>query len=351
MKKIATLIGSAALLAASLIPAFAASNECTNGTTGPFSNNTCSITNTDNITVNNVNDAQIINKIKVESNTGGNSASYNTLGGSVISGNASVNATVSNVANINTTNITAGYLGSAHNIGGNVVTGPYSNNESFITNTFNAEVYNSNTASVKNDVEVESETGENNADFNTGPGMIDTGNAWSSLVVGTHVNDDWTKIIGGAGGTGVNEAENSTTGPFSNNTVSLTNTLVGRVANINDLQIKNKVEVEAETGENTANKNTLGGEVLSGNAFAGLCVDNQGNINTTLIAMGGFEDNFGSNNITGPNGAGDPNDVYITNTRVVEVENWNNKCESHNADRLEHPLWGWWGWWERKEEG
>lgn len=343
MKKFATLIGSAALFAAAIIPAIAASNECTNSTTGPFSNNTCTILNTDNITVNNVNDAQIKNYVKVKSDTGDNSASYNTLGGAVKTGNAASNVTVSNVANINTTNITAALAGSAQNRGGNAITGPYSDNTSFIGNNFQADVYNSNTASVFNKVEVESETGENNADYNTGPASVDTGNAWASLLLGTHTNDSYTQIMGGAGGTGHNFADNSTTGPFSNNTVTLLNNYRAGVANVNDMQVKNFVDVGAETGENTANKNTLGGEVLTGNAFAGAGVNTEGNVNTTLIAMamGGF-DNEGSNSVTGPNGSGDPNDVYIANTREILVENWNNKCESHNADRLDKPLW--WRW-------
>ena len=345
MKKIATLVGSAALLAATLVPAIAASNECVNGTTGPFSNNTCSITNTDYIAVNNVNDAQIINKIKAESDTGDNSASWNTLGGSINTGDATTNVTVSNVANINTTNITAALSGSAHNTGGNIITGPFSDNNAFITNTFDARVYNSNTASIKNDVEVESETGENNADYNTGPAVIDTGDAWSTLLLANHANDNLTLIMGGAGGFGHNHADNSTTGPFSNNTVSLTNTMSVGVANVNDLQVKNKADVDAETGDNTANKNTLGSSIYSGDAFAGVGVDTQGNINTTLIALGGFEENEGSNNVTGPGGSGDPNEVFITNTRDVLIENWNNKCESHNADRLDKPLW--WKWFHR----
>jgi hypothetical protein len=339
LKKLATLVGSAALLAAAIIPAAAAGNDCVNGTTGPFSNNTCSVKNTDVITVNNVNDAQIVNKVKIESNTGKNSASYNTLGGSVKSGNATVNATVSNVANVNTTNITAGMGGSSHNEGGNMITGPKSYNGSFIENNFAADVWNSNTASVKNDVEVDSETGENDADYNTGGGEVRSGDAWSRLVIGNHVNDNLTSIMGGAGN-GHNHADNETTGPFSNNTVSLKNNLIGRVANINDMQVKNYVDVDAETGDNSANKTTLGGEVASGDAFAGVGVDTEGNINSTLVAMGGFSENDASNEVTGPDSGS--NDTFIENARAVEVENWNNKCQSHNADRLDNPLWGWW---------
>ena len=346
MKKFATLIGSAALLGLSLVPAIAATNDCSNSTTGPFSNNTCTIKNIDTITVNNVNDARIRNDVDAKANTGGNSASTNTLGGTIKTGDASLNVTVSNVANINTTNITAALAGAAQNIGSNSITGPYSDNSNWIENRFNADVYNSNTADVKNDVEVKSNTGYNDADLNTGPASIDTGNAWLGLLVGTHINDNLTAIRGGAGGAGSNTAENSTTGPFSNNTVDIFNTHIATVNNVNDMRLRNDVEAKANSGKNDANKNTLGGDIETGDAAAGVGVDTEGNINSTLIAMalGGFT-NHGENSVTGPSPEnGDPN-VWIENTRTVTVDNWNNKCLSHNADELE-----WWNRWEHEEE-
>ena len=127
MKKITTFLGAAALLAATLVPAFAAGNNCGNSTTGPFSNNTCTVNNSSNVTVNNVNDDKIVNNVRTVSNTGGNSASYNTLGGAITTGNASSNVTVSSIANINTTNVTAGFGGGSSS-GVNEITGPYSRN-------------------------------------------------------------------------------------------------------------------------------------------------------------------------------------------------------------------------------
>ena len=347
MKKFATLIGSAALLGLSLVPAIAATNDCSNSTTGPFSDNKCTIINKDKITVNNVNDARIYNDVDVKANTGGNSASTNTLGGSIKTGDASLNVTVSNVANVNTTNITAALAGAAQNTGSNSITGPYSTNKNWIENKFNADVYNSNTAEVKNDVEVDSNTGDNDANTNTGPASIDTGNAWLNLFFFTHFKHNLTAIRGGAGGAGSNTAENSTTGPFSKNTVDIFNTHKAEVNNVNDMRVKNDVDADADSGDNEANKNTLGGEITTGDAAAGVGVDTEGNFNSTLIAMalGGFT-NHGENSVTGP----DPDDeqdpkVWIENRREVVVDNWNNKCESHNADDLE-----WWNPWKHRKE-
>lgn len=345
MKKFVTIIGSAALLAASLVPAIAATNDCSNSTTGPFSNNTCDIVNNDSVKVNNVNDAYISNNVSAKSDTGHNSASYNTLGGSIDTGDATANVTVSNVANINTTNITSPYAGGGHNIGGNNTTGPFSDNTSSIVNNSSVDVYNSNTAEVKNNVDARSYTGHNDANYNTGPASINTGEAWTGVNVGTHVNDSLTRISGGAGGWGSNEAENSITGPFSNNTVDIVNNASVDVNNVNDMLVKNNVDAKSDTGYNDANKNTLGAEIFTGGAFTGVGVNTEGNINSTLIALGAFTNNFGQNHITGPGGEGDPNVVSITNNRSVEVDNWNNKCESHNADEqfggYDHKDWEW----------
>ncbi|KKS98692.1 MAG: hypothetical protein UV73_C0001G0213 [Candidatus Gottesmanbacteria bacterium GW2011_GWA2_43_14] len=342
MKKIATLVGSAALLAAAFVPAIAATNECVNSTTGPFSNNTCTIKNTDVITVNNVNDAQIKNYVTSNSNTGYNEASLNTLGGTIKTGDATNNTTVSSVANINTTNITSA-LGAASNRGENSITGPYSNNSAWIENEQRINLYNSNTATVKNNVDADSNTGYNKANTNTGPASVDTGDAWLGLLVNTHVNDNYNDIRGSAGGTGTNVAENLTTGPFSNNDVAIYNRFLANVTNVNDLQVKNYVDAGANTGYNEAKTNTLGGDIFTGDAAAGVGVNTEGNINTTRIAMalGGFN-NYGSNSVTGPDGSGKDPSVWIENTREVTVDNWNNKCESHNADRIDKPLWSRW---------
>ncbi|MBI3379768.1 hypothetical protein HY029_03380 [Candidatus Gottesmanbacteria bacterium] len=334
MKKIATLVGAAALLAATLVPALAV-NSCGNSTTGPGSNNTCTVTNTSNVSVNNVNDAQIINNVRTSSNTGGNSASNNTLGGSIVTGNASLNTTVSSVANVNTTNVTAGF-GGGNNMGGNSVTGPFSTNNAFITNGYRVDAYNSNTATVKNDVNTTADTGNNSADNNTGPATIRTGNAWLGTGVNNHVNDSLTQVaLGGASGN--NTAFNSTTGPFSANNAVVTNSANVTLNNVNDLQVTNWVNVLARTGRNSASNNTLGGDITTGNATGGVVVGTEGNINTSSVAMalGGFANNA-SSNVTGPSS---DNNAFITNAQNVVVDNWNDKCRSHNADRLTDPLY------------
>lgn len=332
MKKFVTIAGSVALMMAAVFPALAVGNNCSNGTTGPLSTNYCTINNTSNVAVNNVNDAQITNNVTARSNSGNNSASYNTLGGSISTGNATLNATVSSVANVNTTSVSGGPSAS-DNSGVNEITGPSSDNRIEINNERRVDVVNSNTATVNNTVNVTADTGNNVADYNTGPAVINTGNAWLRATVGNHVNDNATGISAGAGGTGGNSGANNTTGPLSTNYVGVVNLSDVAVNNINDLIVENRVDALSNSGNNSASYNTLGGGIGTGNAGANVGVSTEGNINTTTVdmAMGGFA-NDGSNGITGPVS---DNRVELLNSQNIAVDNWNNKCKSHNADRLE----------------
>jgi hypothetical protein len=332
MKKFLTMAASAALLAAAVIPAIAAGNGCGNATTGPLSTNYCTINNTSDVKVNNVNDAQIENRVNTVSNTGNNSASYNTLGGSISTGNATMNVTLSNVANVNTVSISGG-AAAGGNLGMNSITGPSSYNQAAINNERKVDVYNSNTASVLNDVNAVANAGDNRADYNTGPAVVRAGNAALNVGVSTHVNDSATAISAGAGSTGNNTVGNDTTGPFSTNYSTIDNGSRVKVDNVNDMIVGNFVDTLAQTGDNSASYNTLGGDIRSGNAGVGVGVGTVGNINTTSVeqAMGAFSNNA-SNGVTGPMSL---NQTAVENGQNVDVENWNNKCKSHNADRLD----------------
>lgn len=341
IKKLATLAATAAILAAAAIPVIATSgNDCTNDTTGPFSTNYCDITNSSNVTVNNVNDLNVVNYVDAYSGTGNNSASYNTLGGSVHSGNASTNVTLNTVGNINTTNVSVGGDGGG-NTGTNFITGPFSGNRITLNNSTDVYVENSNTAQVYNRVDAWSETGNNSADFNTGPGSVVSGNADTWVGVNTHVNDNLNDIWVGAGGGG-NTAVNDTTGPFSTNYIDIFNSSNVSVRNVNDALIANRVSAGSETGFNSASFNTLGGDVDSGDADTGVGINNQANLNTTLVAvaLGGFGGQEGTNFWTGPYA---DDRVNIANYQDVTVDHWNNKCRSHNADSLGYGnerVWG-----------
>lgn len=321
MKKFISIAGSVALLVATVFPAFAAGNSCINSTTGPFSTDYCTVTNTSSVSVNNVNNATVNNVVTATANSGGNSASYNTLGGSVTTGNASLTGTVSTVANVNTTTVTGGPAGSS-NTGENQITGPMSDNRITIANLHAVNVSNVNNANVGNVVTAVSDSGNNDADYNTGPASVHTGNAGLAFTVNNHLNDSATGISAGAGGSVGNSGTNSTTGPFSTDYVTIANTTTAGVNNVNNLTLENVVTALSRSGLNSASYNTLGGSVGTGNAAGSVGIGNEGNINTTTVqmAMGGFSNNE-VNEVTGPMS---DNRTTLLNVFGIAVNNPNN---------------------------
>ena len=339
MKKIAILAGSVALLVATVLPAVAA-NNCTNSTTGPLATNYCTITNSSSVSVNNTNNANISNSVSTLSNSGGNSASYNTLGAAITTGNATLNATVSNLANVNTTTVNGGPAASS-NSGVNEITGPNSDDRVTITNTQSVAVNNINNVDAVNRIAATSDSGNNVANYNTGPATIQTGSSRVGLALNNHFNDSATGISAGAGGTGSNSGLNSTTGPFSTDYVTITNTAAAAVNNVNNLGLDNTVDVLSRSGANSASYNTLGGDIGTGNATGTVGLDNEGNINTTTVqmAMGGFGDGC-SQEITGPLSdnrcelldnfavaVNNPNNSNVTNSDSDVVDSGNNASD------------------------
>lgn len=138
MKKLVSITSTFALLVPMLMPLASADNTSSNAITGYGSQNFSNVTNTNNVVVTNVSDTKIVNDVRTMSNTGGNDASYNTLGGSVSSGNAVNNVGILNTGNINTTVVKVGTAGG--NEAGNSITGALSTNTSDIDNINKVEV-------------------------------------------------------------------------------------------------------------------------------------------------------------------------------------------------------------------
>jgi len=327
MKKIVSITSVVALVGSMLMPLASAANTADNSITGYGSTNYSNVTNTNDVKVTNVSDTKIVNNVRTVSDTGGNSASYNTLGGAVSSGNAVNNVSLSSVGNINTTTVKVGTAGG--NETGNSITGALSTNTSDVTNTNKVRVLNDNTAWIENKVDAKSLTGDNSASYNTGVGTAMSGNASTNVGVATRVNDSATGVTLGLGGVGGNSGLNSTTGALSNNFATILNSNDVSVKNVSDAKVLNDVETLSGTGRNFSSYNTLGGHVLSGNAATGVSLDTTGNINTTTlaIAMGGFANEAGSA-ITG---ASSTNVSGVDNSNKFTVESRNNKGSSEDA--------------------
>jgi hypothetical protein len=304
--------------------------EAGNSQTGADSDNssTASLSNDYDLGIDN--DADLNNFAAFDANSGDNSASYNTGSGTIDTGDADIILTAINAAN----NINVGYevfnvfddqtgdiiinfddISSDGYLGGvfgalNDTTGADSDN------TASTNVNNSNTILIDNDGNIvnnyllDANTGENSADKNTGDGSVATGdaNVVFSLVnffnnvllgggelllgvvniFGTLDGDVVLQGLDGAGGTPYSfdlSAANSTTGAESDNDASSTLSNDTDISLNNFAEVLNNVTLDANTGNNDADKNTGSGQVSTGDTNVDLNVANIAN--TTSIGDGG----------------------------------------------------------------
>lgn len=173
-------VAAATAVAFAFTPALA-DNTATNDTTGANSTNTAVATSNVNCTVKQGNVLLVRNDIVVVSSTGGNEANKNTGNGTVDTGDASSDVSVSNSGNSN--DATVNCPDDANNIAGNSTTGTHSTNTAVATSTKKAKVKQGNFAGVGNGVVSVARTGKNKANNNTGNGKVTAGGATGSVDV------------------------------------------------------------------------------------------------------------------------------------------------------------------------
>lgn len=181
-----------------------------NSNTGPLSDNTANYENKETATFENANTADISNNLDLSANSGNNVSSANTGGGLVISGDSDVAVSDTTITNTNTTeeeivfmvvvneagkwvghilgldwdaNYASNILPATQTTVENSATGPLSDNTSSYSQTDNTTVANNNDAQIANNINVTADSGNNTATFNTGAGVIKTGDAKASLNV------------------------------------------------------------------------------------------------------------------------------------------------------------------------
>lgn len=318
-----------------------------NSQTGPGSTNNGLADNTFTVKEANGNDAKLVNDINLQAVTGGNSASFNTGGGYIKTGNALALGNIVNLANTNL-NVSQWLFGVVNIFGslqGNILlpkdtnnsngttttaassvlaensnTGPGSTNTASFTNSEATNMTTNNSADIVSNLGVSANTGNNTASINTGGGSVTTGMADASVSNSTianvnTVNDDgtvWMVIVnemgkwvghiygapwgsttasnslpitqtgGGAGSqTYATTALNNSTGPLSTNNATYNSSSDVAAQNDNTASITNNITANADTGNNNSAYNTGAGIVETGNAKVGLNIVNMANTNIT----------------------------------------------------------------------
>ncbi len=316
-----------------------------NSVTGPNSNNIADAQNSFTVNEANDNDATLVNDLVLEAVSGGNSASFNTGGGSIKTGNASALANVINMVNTNL-NVSEWLIGVVNVFGtlaGNIIlpqnesgppvqdslsiiadnssTGFGSTNNVTVDKEKTEEITNNNIVDIQTTLDVSANTGDNTASINTGGGGITTGQSDVSVSNTTVANSNtvkdeetvWMVIVNEMGKwagyimgapwesniasdslpltnqtSAVPEqsysvlAQNSGTGPMSNNEANYSETDDTTITNNNTAGIVNNIKASSDTGNNDASYNTGAGLIDSGNAKTGLNLVNM--VNTNVVA-------------------------------------------------------------------
>ncbi len=258
-----------------------------NETTGSNSANQNTQNTTNEVDLTQTNDATVNNGMNLDANSGSNTVSENTRGGSVSTGDIQGSIDILNVTN--SVFAPGSSIGSQSLMGGsqdlyllasdgrtflptNDLTGANSINENTVNGTNVIHMITNNTADIDNDVTILADTGSNIIEDNTSLGDFMTGSIDLALNLINLVNlqlpnllltlDVWS-IFGDVNGNLVLPT-NSNTGSNSlnTNTVNQTNTTTLGVTQTAD--ISNAFDIGTNTGNNTLRDNSVVGNVETG---------------------------------------------------------------------------------------
>lgn len=280
------------------------------------------------------NTADVKNDIDADSDTGNNDANKNT-GGSVTveTGDASTDVKVDNQLNSNSAQVDCCANQSLDVlIAGN---GAESDNKVDLKAKTETFVGQYNDAEVDNYVDADADTGDNDANKNTGGDVeVTTGDASTSVDVATTANANWAKVGGGSDQGGSVSLRILGNGADSKNKIDLDLDKSLELVQDNKADIKNDVDADADTGNNDANKNT-GGEVSieTGDADVDVEVDNMANFNWADVDCGGCLLDVLAK--VADNGADTKNDIKAKLSDELGVFQAN--CD----DKNEVSLWDW----------
>lgn len=289
--RIASAVATSALLVSMITPAFAADITVTGNGSGSV--NTANVTDTNTTSVSQTNNAVVTNNVTSNSNSGGNSANFNTGGSTtVVSGPAKSTAEVTTAVNANHADVTPCNCengGTDVKISGN---GATSFNTANVNGANTTTVGQTNAAAVSNSVASNANSGNNGASFNTGgTTVVQSGLAQSSADVTTAANVNTAKVGGhvmpGAGANNASEALISGNGAGSLNNINLNLASVVALGQSNSASIANDVVANANSGLNSADFNTGGAvAVVAGPAMSSTTVDNLANFNAADLDCG-----------------------------------------------------------------
>lgn len=199
--------------------------------------------------------------------------------------------------------------------------GAGSNNEVQVSSVQNTTVTQENTAEINNEVESQSNSGENTASNNQGDAIIHTGDATSQ----TNVLNEGVNTNIAVNNPCCNESETAikieNNGSGSTNTISSQNTQSISSNQINNALINNNITVNANTGYNTASYNNGNVVIKTGNINSSIKVTNE-NINTSIQHLSVTDKDVKIS--IHSNAANSVNNIFYSNPKSLTSQSTNN---------------------------
>lgn len=207
--------------------------------------------------------------------------------------------------------------------------GENTNNDANVAVTNTQTVTQTNTANITNSVNASSDTGNNDADDNTGDVTIATGNASSDVSISNTANTN-SAVVDGCCVSDV-EVLIEDNVQDSDNTVNLGVTNATTLWQDNVANVRNNVDAYAGTGENSADDNT--GTVVISTLDADTTVDisNTLNANSAVVESEGEGGGSVSAWIIG-NGENTDNDINLAYTQAMSVVQFNEARLKNDVD-------------------
>lgn len=187
-----------------------------------------------------------------------------------------------------------------------------------------------NTADIQNNVKINADSGNNEANKNTGGDVsISTGDANVSSSVSNSANSN-AASLGCGGCVGGLNVKISGNGADSNNDAKVKVNSNLNVYQVNDADVNNNISVDANTGGNEAEKNT-GGDVEIKTGDADVTVDVENAVNQNVANVGGGNGGSVDIEISG-NGADSKNKVDLDLDNNVKVIQTNDADINNSVD-------------------
>lgn len=214
------------------------------------------------------------------------------------------------------------YASTTIEISGN---GASSDNDAQAVVSSTTTVVQSNNANVTNYVNADSDTGNNDANYNTGGDVsIETGDATTDVDVSNHLNKNSAEV--NCCEVGDTDVLISGNGAESDNDVKLAQTSETEVFQNNNARVDNRIDADSDTGKNDANSNTGGSvSITTGDATTMVDVSTMANANIANISSDGEGNGSLSARILG-NGAKSDNyiELELERSNLLVQENFAN---------------------------